>query len=78
MAATNGAALPSMIGTSGPSISTSGVVDAEAAQRRENMFGGGDQRPGFVAQHGGEFGRGDGAHIGGDFAIRGRLRCGCG
>ena len=34
------------------------------------MLGGGHQRPRFVAQHGGEFGRGDGAHVGGDFAIR--------
>ena len=33
-----------------------GVVDAHAAQCREHMLGGGDQRTFAVAQHGGEFG----------------------
>ncbi len=33
-----------------------GVIDAHAAQSREHMLGGGDQRTVAVAQHGGEFG----------------------
>ena len=33
-----------------------GVVDAHAAQGREHVFGGGDQRAFTVAQHGGKLG----------------------
>ena len=38
-------------------------------QRRQHVLGGRAKRTGGIAQHGGEFGRGDGAHIGADFAI---------
>ncbi len=58
-----------MIGTSGPSISTIDVVDVEPAQRRQQMLGGRAERALGVAQHGGEFGGGDGAHVGADFAL---------
>src|SRR5215468_9532397 len=46
-----------------------GVVDAEARERGQYVLGGGYQRPGGVAQHGGEFGGGDRAHVGGDLTI---------
>ena len=36
-----------------------GVIDAHAAQRGKNVFGGGNQRTLAVAQNGGEFGGGD-------------------
>ncbi len=39
------------------------VVDAEAVERGQNVFGGGDCRTGFVAQHGGELGGGDRTEI---------------
>ena len=45
------------------------VVDVEAAQRGQQMLGGRAQRPGGVAQNGGEFGGGDRAHVGADFAL---------
>ena len=45
------------------------IVDAQAGQRGQNMLGGGHQRPGFVPQHGGEFGGGDRSHVGRDLAI---------
>ena len=69
MAATKGAALPSMIGASGPSISTNSVIDAEAAQSGQHMFGGGHERSGFIAQDSREFGCGHRIHIGGDLAL---------
>jgi hypothetical protein len=47
-----------------------GVVDTEARQRGEHVFGGRTERSGGVAKHGGKFGRGDGADVGGDFAVR--------
>src|SRR4029079_5198197 len=50
-----------------------GVVDAETGEGRKHMLGGGYQRARFVAQHGGELGRGDSAHVGGDLAIRAAL-----
>jgi hypothetical protein len=53
IAATKGAALPS----------DQDVVDAEAAQSREQMLRGGAQRPGGISENSGEFGGGDGAHI---------------
>ena len=68
MASTKAAALPSMIGTSGPSISIDDVVDVEPAQSGQQMLGGRAERPGGVAEHGGKFGGGDGAHVGADFA----------
>ena len=45
------------------------IVDAEAADGGKHMFGGADQRTGSIAQHGLEFGGGDGAHIGADFTL---------
>src|SRR5262249_29626285 len=42
------------------------VVDAEAGERGQYVLGGGYQRPGGVAEHGGEFGGGDRAHVGRD------------
>ena len=69
MASTKAAALPSMIGTSGPSISIDDVVDVEPAQRGQQMLGGRAERAGGVAEHGGKFGGGDGAHVGADFAL---------
>ncbi len=45
------------------------VVDAKTAQSGQHMFGGGDQRPGFIAEDGGKLGRGYGVHVGGDFAL---------
>ena len=58
-----------MIGTSGPSISISDIVDVEPAQRRQQMLGGRAERPLGIAQHGGKFGGGDGAHVGANFAL---------
>ena len=46
-----------------------GVVDAESRERGQYVLGGGYQRPGGVAQHGGEFGGGDRAHVGRDLTI---------
>src|SRR5262249_20724140 len=46
-----------------------GVVDAEARERGQYVLGSGYQRPGGVAEHGGEFGGGDRAHVGGDLTI---------
>ena len=46
-----------------------GVVDAQSAQRRQHMFGGGDERSGFIAQDGREFGRRHRIHVGGDLAL---------
>ena len=40
------------------------IVDAEAAQRRQHMFGGRNGGTALVAEHGGEFGRRHGAEIG--------------
>src|SRR5664279_1807515 len=54
MASTKGAALPSMIGTSGPSISTTTLSTPS---------------PGGVAQDGGKFSGGDRAHVGANFAL---------
>ena len=45
------------------------IVDAESAQRRQHMLGGGDQRARRITQHGGEFSGGDGTDIGADFAV---------
>ena len=45
-----------------------GVVDAETAQRGQQMFGGRAQWAVSVAQHGGKFGRGHRAHVGADLA----------
>ena len=45
------------------------VVDVEAAQRGQQMLGGRAQRAGGIAQHGREFGGGDGAHVGADLAL---------
>ena len=70
MAATNGAAAAVHDRRFRAVDLDGGVVDAETGEGRENMLGGGHQRPRFVAQHGGEFSRGDGAHVGGDLAIR--------
>ena len=46
-----------------------GVIDAEARQRGEHMLGGRAERAGGIAQHGGKFGRGDGADVGVDFTV---------
>ena len=52
-----------------------GVVDAEAAQRRHDVFDGGDARAALVvAQNGREFGRGHVAGVGADLALRPALR----
>src|SRR5262249_60569735 len=53
-----------------------GVVDAEARERGQHVLGGGYQRPGGVAQHGGEFGGGDRAHVGGKVTVLASLRLG--
>ena len=45
------------------------VVDAERIQRGEHVFGGRHGRAILIAEHGCEFGRGDGAEIGGKLAI---------
>ncbi len=45
------------------------IVDAEAVEGGKHVFGGGNGGTVFVAEHGGEFGRGHGAEIGGKFAI---------
>src|SRR5215469_3847303 len=45
------------------------VVDAEAGERGQYVLGGGYQRPGGVAEHGGEFGGGDRAHVGRDLTL---------
>ena len=42
-----------------------GVVDAEAVQRRQHVFGGRDGRAVLIAEHGGEFGGRHGTEIGG-------------
>ena len=47
-----------------------GVVDAEAGERRQHMLGGRAQRAVGVADHRGEFGRGHGADVGANLAIR--------
>ena len=41
-----------------------GIVDAEAMQGREHVFGGRYRRAAVVAEHGGEFGRGHRTEIG--------------
>ena len=46
-----------------------GVIDAHAAQRGQNMFGGGNERTLVVAQHGREIGGDDGGRDGGNFTI---------
>ena len=46
-----------------------GVVDAHAAQRREHVFGGGNQRTFAVAENGGEFGGDHGFGDGRNFAV---------
>ena len=54
-----------------------GVVDAHAAQSREHMLGGGDQRTFAVAQHGCEFGGDHGFGGGLNFAVGSHpSRCG--
>ena len=45
------------------------VVDAEAVERRQHVFGGGNRRAGFIAEHGGELGGRDRTEIGGKLAI---------
>ena len=47
-----------------------GVVDAEPGQRRQHVLRGRAQRALGIAEHGGEFGGGDGADVGADFAVR--------
>ena len=42
---------------------------AQAANGGEHMFGGANQWTGSVAEHGLEFGGGDGVHIGSDFTL---------
>ena len=54
-----------------------GVIDAHAAQRREHMFGGRNQRTVAIAQHGGKFGGDHGLGGGLNFAV-GSLQGRCG
>ena len=65
------AALPSITGTSGPSISISRVVDAEAGERRQQMLDGGDGGAVRIAEHGAELGRADGMRARRDFDVGG-------
>ena len=53
-----------MIGNFGAVDLDDGVVDPEAAQRRQHMFGRRDGRAAMIAQHGGEFSRRDGTEVG--------------
>ena len=69
MAATNGAALPSMIGTSGPSISMTALSTPSPESAASTCSAVEHSGPVGVAEHGGEFGGGDGADIGADFAV---------
>ena len=48
-----------MTGTSGPSISISRIVDAEADERRQQMLDGRDEDAARIAEHGAELGRAD-------------------
>src|SRR5262249_10187723 len=45
------------------------VVDAKAGEASQYGLGGGYQRPRRIAEHGGEFGGGDRAHVGRDLTI---------
>ena len=52
------------------------IVHAEPAQRRQHMLGRRHQRARRIAQNGGEFGGGDGAEIGADFALAAAVKTG--
>jgi len=45
------------------------IVDAEAAQRRQQMLGRRAKRTGGIAEHGGKFSGGNRAHVGANFAL---------
>jgi hypothetical protein len=46
------------------------IVDAAAGKRRQQVFGGGNRGPVMIAKDGGEFGRGHGAVMGLELAVR--------
>ena len=77
MAATNGAALPSIMGASGPSISIA-ALSTPTRKSRQDVLGSGDERSSRVAEHGGKFGRSNRSHIGRDFAIMVAVDARCG
>ncbi len=58
-----------MIGTSGPSISTSDVIDTKPAKSRKNVFGGRAKNARFIAKDRCKLGGGHGAVISADFAL---------
>src|SRR5579871_3110385 len=68
MAATKAAALPSMIGTSGPSISMV-ALSTPMPQCSKHVLGGRNQRLVAVAKHSCEFGGNNGIGGGADLAI---------
>ncbi len=58
-----------MIGTSGPSISTTTLSTWSPRSAASRCSAVEQSGPEAVAQHGGKFGGGDSAHVGADFAL---------